>query len=55
MTGLAVRLTGQNLQPNFINAVHQSIGSAPTTPTARIQDMPTVVRTVLSLPHLNYS
>lgn len=55
VTGLAVRLTGQNLQASFVNAVHQSIGSAPTTPAARVQDLPTVLRTVLSTPHLNYT
>ena len=52
---LGIRLTGQQLQPGFVTAVHQAIGTAPTTPAAQVQDLPTVLRTVLSAPHLNYS
>jgi uncharacterized protein (DUF1800 family) len=55
VAGLAQRLVGQQLQPGFTTAVHQFIGSAPTTPASRVQDLPSVVRTVLSSPHLNYS
>ena len=55
VAGLAQRLTGQGLQPGFVTAVHQFIGSAPTTPPARSATSNQVVRTVLSTPHLNYS
>jgi hypothetical protein len=55
VNNLSLRLTGQKLQPAFATAVHQSIGSAPTSPAAQVQDPVTVVRTVLSAPHLNYS
>jgi hypothetical protein len=55
VANLAVRLTGQHLQPAFTTAVHQSIGSAPTMPAGQVQDLPTVMRTVLSAPHLNYT
>jgi uncharacterized protein (DUF1800 family) len=55
VSNLSVRLTGQQLQPGFAAAVHQSIGSAPTTPATQVQDPVTVMRTVLSAPHLNYS
>lgn len=55
VNNLSVRFTGQQLQPAFTTAVHQSIGSAPTTAVGQVQDPVTVVRTVLSAPHLNYS
>jgi hypothetical protein len=55
VSGLAHRLTGQALQPGFVTAVHQFIGSAPTTPAGQVRNLPSVVRTVLSTPHLNYS
>jgi uncharacterized protein (DUF1800 family) len=55
VSGLARRLTGQALQPGFVTAVHQFIGSAPTTPAMQVRNVPSVVRTVLSTPHLNYS
>ncbi|MFL6129601.1 MAG: DUF1800 family protein [Mycobacteriales bacterium] len=55
VTGLARRLTGQALQPGFVTAVHQFAGTAPTTPARQVRDLPSVVRTVLSTPHLNYS
>jgi uncharacterized protein (DUF1800 family) len=55
VAGLEAKLIGQALQPNFTNAVHASIGSAPTTAASQVQDLPTVVRTVLSVPHLNYT
>lgn len=55
VANLGIRLTGQQLQPGFVTAVHQAIGTAPTTPAAQVQDLPTVLRTVLSAPHLNYS
>jgi uncharacterized protein (DUF1800 family) len=55
VANLAARLTGQQLQPGFITAVHQSIGSAPTASASQVQDLPTVMRTVLSAPHLNYT
>jgi uncharacterized protein (DUF1800 family) len=55
VSGLAQRLTGQALQPGFVTAVHQFIGSAPTTPAGQVGNLPSVVRTVLSTPHLNYS
>lgn len=55
VANLEARLIGQALQPNFTNAVHASIGSAPTTAASRVDDLPTVVRTVLSAPHLNYT
>ena len=35
VANLAVRLTGQQLQPGFITTVHQSIGSAPTASAMR--------------------
>jgi hypothetical protein len=50
-----MRLTGQQLQPAFTTALHQSIGTAPTTAAAQVQDLPTVLRSVLSVPHLNYA
>ena len=55
VAGLAQRLTGQALQPGFVTAVHQFIGSAPGTPAGQVRNLPSVVRTVLSTPHLNYS
>lgn len=55
VANLGLRLTGQQLQPGFVTAVHQAIGTAPTTPAGQVQDLPTVLRTVLSAPHLNYS
>jgi uncharacterized protein (DUF1800 family) len=55
VANLQVRLTGQQLQPGFTTAVHQSIGSPTTTPATQVQDPVTVVRTVLSAPHLNYT
>lgn len=55
ISNLSLRLTGQQIQPSFTTAVHQSIGSAPTTPAAQVKDPVTVVRTILSVPHLNYS
>ena len=55
VAGLAQRLTGQALQPGFVTAVHQFIGSAPTTPAGQVRNLNQVVRTVLSTPHLNYS
>lgn len=55
VAGLAQRFTGQGLQPGFVTAVHQFIGSAPTTPAAQVRNLNQVVRTVLSTPHLNYS
>jgi uncharacterized protein (DUF1800 family) len=55
VAGLAQRFTGQTLQPGFATAVHQFIGSAPTTPAGQVRNLPSVVRTVLSTPHLNYS
>jgi hypothetical protein len=55
VANLGKQLTGQALQPGFVTAVHQSIGSPMTTPAGQVQDLPTVVRTVLSAPHLNYT
>jgi uncharacterized protein (DUF1800 family) len=55
VANLGIRLTGQPLQPAFTTAIHQAIGTAPGTPAAQVQDLPTVLRTVLSAPHLNYS
>lgn len=55
VAGLNQRLVGQQLQPGFTTAVHQFIGSAPTAPASRVQNLPAVVRTVLSSPHMNYS
>lgn len=55
VSGLAQRMVGQQLQPGFTTAVHQFIGSAPTSPAAGVQDLPAVVRTVLSVPHMSYS
>ena len=55
VANLGIRLTGQQLQPGFVTAVHQAIGTAPTTPAGQVRDLPTVLRTVLSAPHLNYS
>jgi uncharacterized protein (DUF1800 family) len=55
VAGLARRLTGQALQPGFVTAVHGFIGSAPSTPASQVRNLPSVVRTVLSTPHLNYS
>ncbi len=55
VTNLSRQLTGQALQPGFVTAVHQSIGSPMTTPAGQVRDLPTVVRTVLSAPHLNYT
>jgi uncharacterized protein (DUF1800 family) len=55
VANLGRQLTGQALQPGFVTAVHQSIGSSMTTPAGQVQDVPTVVRTVLSAPHLNYT
>jgi uncharacterized protein (DUF1800 family) len=55
VTNLSRQLIGQTLQPGFVTALHQSIGSPMTTPAGQVQDVPTVVRTVLSAPHLNYT
>ena len=55
VAGLNQRVVGQQLQPGFTTAVHQFIGSAPTSPVSRVQNLPAVVRTVLSTPHMNYS
>jgi uncharacterized protein (DUF1800 family) len=55
VSNLSRQLIGQTLQAGFVTAVHQSIGSPTTTPASKVQDMPTVVRTVLSTPHLNYT
>jgi len=55
VAGLNQRLVGQQLQPGFTTAVHQFIGGAPTSPVSRVRDLPAVVRTVLSSPHMNYS
>ena len=55
VSGLARRFTGQALQPGFVTAVHQFIGSAPSTVAGQVRNLPSVVRTVLSTPHLNYS
>jgi hypothetical protein len=55
VANLTRQLIGQTLQPSFVTAVHQSIGSPTTTAAGNVQDMPTVVRTVLSAPHLNYT
>ncbi|HEV7653973.1 MAG TPA: DUF1800 family protein [Mycobacteriales bacterium] len=55
VANLQVRLVGQQLQPGFTAALHQSIGSAPTTPASQVQDPVTLVRSVLSVPHLNYT
>ncbi len=55
VANLNQRIVGQQVQPGFTTAVHQFIGSAPTSPVSRVQNMPSVVRTVLSLPHMNYS
>jgi uncharacterized protein (DUF1800 family) len=55
VSGLEAKLVGQALQPNFTSAVHASIGSPPTTAASKVQDLPTLVRTVLSVPHLNYT
>jgi hypothetical protein len=55
VANLESRLIGQTLQPNFTKAVHASIGTAPTTAASKVQDLPTVIRTVLSAPHLNYT
>jgi hypothetical protein len=55
VTGLTNRVVGQQLQPGFVTAIHQMLGSAPTSPASRVQDQPTLLRTVLSSPHMNYS
>jgi uncharacterized protein (DUF1800 family) len=55
VANLQMRLIGQQLQPGFTAALHQSTGSALTTPAAQVQDPVTLVRSVLSAPHLNYS
>lgn len=55
VANLSQRIVGQQVQPGFTTAVHQFIGSAPTSPAARVQNLSPVVRTVLSLPHMNYS
>ena len=55
VANLESRLVGQALQPSFTNAVHASIGTAPTTSASKVNDLQTVVRTVLSAPHLNYT
>ena len=52
---LTNRVVGQQLQPGFVSALHQMLGSAPTSPAGRVQDQPTLLRTVLSSPHMNYS
>ena len=55
VANLQARLVGQQLQPGFTAALHQSVGSTPATPAAQVQDPVTLVRSVLSVPHLNYS
>ena len=55
VAGLTNRVVGQQLQPGFVTAIHQMVGSAPTSPATRVQDPPTLLRTVLSSPHMNYS
>lgn len=55
VAGLTNRVVGQQLQPGFVTALHQMAGSAPTSPATRVQDQPTLLRTVLSSPHMNYS
>jgi uncharacterized protein (DUF1800 family) len=55
VANLTRQLIGQTLQPGFVTALHQSVGSPSTTAASKVQDMPTVVRTVLSAPHLNYT
>lgn len=55
VSGLTNRVVGQQLQAGFVTAIHQMIGSAPTSPASRVQDQATLLRTVLSSPHMNYS
>jgi uncharacterized protein (DUF1800 family) len=55
VSGLTNRVVGQQLQAGFVTAIHQMIGTAPTSPASRVQDQATLLRTVLSSPHMNYS
>jgi uncharacterized protein (DUF1800 family) len=54
VSGLTNRVVGQQLQPGFVTAIHQMIGSAPSSPASRVMDQPTLLRTVLSSPHMNH-
>ena len=55
VSGLTNRVVGQQLQPGFVTALHQLIGTAPTSPAGGVQDQATLLRTVLSSPHMNYT